>query len=43
MLTYRISAVLKNQKIHDNIRDRDAESQFELIEEGNDTILERVV
>lgn len=42
-LIYRISALLKNQKIHGNIRGRDADHQFELIEEGNDTILERVV
>lgn len=33
--------MLKNQKIHGNIRD--ADRQFELIEEGNDTILDRVV
>uniref|UniRef100_A0A2S2QFR5 Exosome complex component 10 homolog n=1 Tax=Sipha flava TaxID=143950 RepID=A0A2S2QFR5_9HEMI len=37
-----ISALLKNQKIHGNIRGRDTDHQFELIEEGNDTILDRV-
>ncbi|XP_027842053.2 exosome component 10 isoform X2 [Aphis gossypii] len=37
-----ISALLKNQKIPGNIRDKDEDHQFELIEEGNDTILDRV-
>ncbi|XP_025192206.1 exosome component 10 isoform X1 [Melanaphis sacchari] len=37
-----ISALLKNQKIAGNIRDKDDDHQFELIEEGNDTILDRV-
>lgn len=37
-----ISALLKNQKIPGNIRGKDADRQFELIEEGNDTILDRV-
>lgn len=43
LFLYRISALLKDQKIHGNIRGRDADHQFELIEEGNDTILDRVV
>lgn len=38
-----ISALLKNQKIPGNIRGKDADHQFELIEEGNDTILDRVI
>jgi hypothetical protein len=38
-----ISALLKNQKIPGNIRGKDADYQFELVEEGNDTILDRVV
>lgn len=42
-LTSRISGLLKNQKIPGNIRDKDEDHQFELIEEGNDTILDRVV
>ncbi|XP_050536881.1 exosome component 10 [Daktulosphaira vitifoliae] len=37
-----ISALLKNQRIQGNIRSSDHEGQFQLIEEGNDTILDRV-
>ncbi|XP_050437071.1 exosome component 10 [Adelges cooleyi] len=37
-----LSALLKNQRIQGNIRECDNDSKFQLIEDGNDTILDRV-